>query len=37
MMVALSVMSCVVAPQWLHSPKPSLHSLTSCWTTGSTG
>ena len=37
MIVAVSVMSCVVAPQWHHSPSPPLQSLTSCDTTGSTG
>ena len=36
-MVAVSVMSWVVAPQCDHSPSVPLHSLTSCWTTGSTG
>src|SRR6267143_1283292 len=35
--VAVSVMSWVVAPQWHHSPRPSAHSSTSCWTTPSTG
>ena len=35
--VAVSVMSCVVAPQCDHSPSLSLHNLTSCCTTGSTG
>ena len=26
MIAAVSVMSCVVAPQWHHSPRPSSHS-----------
>ena len=35
--VAVSVTSCVVAPQWHHSPWPSLHSATSCLTSGMIG
>src|SRR5215472_416259 len=34
---AVSVMSCVVAPQCAHSPSPFAHKPTSCSTTGSTG